>query len=115
MLTLLKLLPNYCIWPGWRKKPALSNRIYKTIKDNEKEINYFFNISVLGKDANIISKNLAKYRNKIAHGDLDYEFPNNCGYYLQFISLVILYLQLLKIEFTPEEAKDIVPQIMFAK
>ena len=93
----------------------LSNRIYKAIKDNEKEISNFFNISVLGKDVEIISKDLAKYRNKIAHGDLKYELPNNCGYYLQFVSLVILYLQLLEIEFTPEEAKDIVPQIMFAK
>lgn len=100
---------------NWTRNSILSNRIYKIIKDNEKEINNFFNISILGKNAEIISKDIANYRNKIAHGNLKYELPNNCDYYLQFISLVILYLQLLKIEFALEEAKVIVLQIMFSK
>ena len=60
-----------------------------------------------------ITKDLAKARNALAHGDLDVDLSVKSSYQMRFLMLYVLYLQLETIGFTKKEASEIVPNILF--
>ena len=92
----------------------LERRIAIAIDDNRKQISNFFVLESLGPDTNAIAKILAHARNKFAHGDLDIDLALENAEQMHFLTLFILYLQLVSVGFDKDEVSGIVSGILFA-
>lgn len=90
----------------------LEQRIKISLIDNEQFINNIFAIEMFD-GLPLLAHDLAEYRNKLAHGKLDFELDTKSVYQMRFLILYILYLQLLLIGFNKKEASEIVPNILF--
>ena len=97
------------------KKGFLSKRIAFCIEMYKSQISNFFDLDSLGNDIATISEELATIRNKFAHGELNYDLTMKSSYQMHFIMLFVLFLQLLMIGFNEEEAKVIVPNILYIR
>lgn len=89
-------------------------RIAMAISENAKQISNFFALESLGPDEKAVAKELARVRNKFAHGDLDVDLTLESAEQMHFLTLLILYLQLLSVGFSKDEASMIVPEILFS-
>ena len=90
----------------------LGSRIRISIEEDKEYISNFFSLNILG-DIKTIAKDLSDVRNKLAHGDLNFDLGLKANYQMHFLMLYILYLQLKMIGFDKKRASEIVPQIIF--
>lgn len=95
------------------QRERLKDRIVTAINDNCKEIENFYSLESLGANIENISADLAKMRNKLAHGNLEFELTIHSCYQMDFLMLFILYLQLIYIGFDKAEASRIVLYFRF--
>ncbi len=97
------------------ERKSLKERIEKSIEENREFIDNFFPLGILGNDTSNIAADLANVRNALAHGDLGINLSIKNSYQMQLLMVYILYLQLVMIGFTKEEAGGMVPYILFER
>lgn len=110
--NVLDALNIHAYQPGSNRE-QLKDRISYSISNYQEEISNFFVLNSLGSDIQSISSELATMRNKLAHGNLEYNLTIKSAYQMQFLMLFILFLQLISVGVDKKKASEIVPLILF--
>ena len=87
----------------------LESRIIVALRDNKRYIENFFPLRFVGQNDGEIANSIQHARNKFAHGVLDETLGIKHAMLCDFLGLFILYMQLIYIGYSKEEASKQVP------